>query len=79
MRRPLAKAVASLGVLVVLQGVLAIRQGTNPVSVAAIFPADRWELGSVTLLADRFFLAVTVVGLAVVLAGGVPVHPVRAW
>jgi ABC-type branched-subunit amino acid transport system ATPase component/branched-subunit amino acid ABC-type transport system permease component len=67
---PLAKAVASLGVLVVLQGVLAIRQGTNPVSVAAIFPADRWELGSVTLLADRFFLAVTVVGLAVVLAGG---------
>jgi sulfate-transporting ATPase len=67
---PLAKAVASLGVLVVLQGVLAIRQGTNPVSVAAIFPAERWELGSVTLLADRFFLAVTVVGLAVVLAGG---------
>jgi branched-subunit amino acid ABC-type transport system permease component len=67
---PLAKAVASLGVLVVLQGTLAIRQGTNPVSVAAIFPAERWELGSATVLADRFFLAVTVVGLAVVLAGG---------
>jgi sulfate-transporting ATPase len=67
---PLAKAVASLGVLVVLQGALAIRQGTNPVSVAAIFPAERWELGSVTVLADRFFLAVTVVGLAVVLAAG---------
>jgi ABC-type branched-subunit amino acid transport system ATPase component/ABC-type branched-subunit amino acid transport system permease subunit len=66
---PLAKAVASLGLLVVLQGVLAIRQGTNPVSVAAIFPTDRWELGSVAVLADRFFLAMTVVGLAVVLAG----------
>jgi ABC-type branched-subunit amino acid transport system ATPase component/ABC-type branched-subunit amino acid transport system permease subunit len=66
---PLAKAVASLGVLVVLQGVLAIRQGTNPVSVAAIFPTDRWELGSVAVLADRFFLAMAVVGLAVVLAG----------
>jgi ABC-type branched-subunit amino acid transport system ATPase component/ABC-type branched-subunit amino acid transport system permease subunit len=66
---PLAKAVASLGVLVVLQGVLAIRQGTNPVSVAAIFPTERWELGSVTVLADRFFLAMTVVVLAVVLAG----------
>ncbi len=65
---PLAKAVASLGVLVVLQGVLAIRQGTNPVSVTAIFPTDRWELGSVAVLADRFFLAMTVVGLAVVLA-----------
>ena len=67
---PLAKAVASLGVLVVLQGALAIRQGTNPVSVAAIFPAERWELGSVTVLADRFYLAVTVVGLAIVLAAG---------
>ena len=41
----LAQAVASLGVLVVIQGVLAIRQGTNTVSVAAIFPSDRWELG----------------------------------
>jgi sulfate-transporting ATPase len=67
---PLAKAVASLGVLVVLQGALAIRQGTNPVSVAAIFPAERWELGSVAVLADRFYLAVTVVGLAIVLAAG---------
>ena len=35
---PLARAVASLGVLVVLQGVLAIRQGTTPVSVAADLP-----------------------------------------
>ena len=42
----LAKAVASLGVLVVIQGLLAIRQGTNTVSVAAIFPAERWEFGS---------------------------------
>ena len=67
---PLAKAVASLGVLVVLQGVLAIRQGTLTVSVAAIFPTDRWELGSALVLADRFYLAVTIVGLALVLAAG---------
>ena len=65
---PLARAVASLGVLVVLQGVLAIRQGTSPVSVAAIFPNERWELGSVNILSDRFWLAVTIVVLAVVLA-----------
>jgi ABC-type branched-subunit amino acid transport system ATPase component/branched-subunit amino acid ABC-type transport system permease component len=67
---PLAKAVASLAVLVVLQGVLAIRQGTNPVSVAPIFPAERWELGEVVLLSDRFYLALTVVGMAVLLALG---------
>ena len=64
---PLARAVASLGVLVVLQGVLAIRQGTNPVSVRPIFPAERWELGSIMILSDRFYLALTVVGLAVLL------------
>jgi ABC-type branched-subunit amino acid transport system ATPase component/ABC-type branched-subunit amino acid transport system permease subunit len=67
---PLARAVASLGVLVVLQGTLAIRQGTNPVSVRPIFPVDRWELGSATILSDRFYLALSVVGLAVVLTIG---------
>src|SRR5262245_17933619 len=64
----LAKAVASLGVLVVIQGDLAIRQGTNPVTVSAIFPAKRWEpIGGVVILSDRFYLAATVVGLAVLL------------
>jgi sulfate-transporting ATPase len=67
---PLARAVASLGVLVVIQGVLAIRQGTNAVSVRAIFPAKRWELGSIAVLSDRFYLAVTVVVLALVLTAG---------
>jgi branched-subunit amino acid ABC-type transport system permease component len=66
----LAKAVASLGVLVVLQGVLAIRQGTVAVSVPAIFPSERWELGSITILSDRFYLALTIVVLALVLAAG---------
>jgi len=66
----LAKAVASLGVLVVIQGLLAIRQGTNTVSVAAIFPAERWEFGSVIVLSDRFYLALTVVVLALALSAG---------
>jgi ABC-type branched-subunit amino acid transport system ATPase component/ABC-type branched-subunit amino acid transport system permease subunit len=67
---PLAKAVASLGVLVVLQGALAIRQGTNPVTVAPIFPTERWERGEIVVLSDRFYLALTVVVLALVLAAG---------
>jgi ABC-type branched-subunit amino acid transport system ATPase component/branched-subunit amino acid ABC-type transport system permease component len=65
---PLAQAVASLGVLQVLQSVLAIRQGTAPVVVRPIFPTDRWELGSAFVLADRVYLAATVVALALVLA-----------
>jgi ABC-type branched-subunit amino acid transport system ATPase component/branched-subunit amino acid ABC-type transport system permease component len=65
---PLARAVASLGVMVVIQSLVAIRVGTAPVSVKAIFPAERWELGSLIVLSDRFFLAVTIVAITVVLA-----------
>jgi sulfate-transporting ATPase len=66
---PLARAVASLGVLVVVQGVLALRQGTAAVSVGAIFPRSRWELGDIAILADRFYMALTVVVMALVIAG----------
>ncbi len=60
---PLARAVASLGVLVVLQELVAIRAGVTPVSVAPIFPVERWELGSITILSDRFYLALSIVVL----------------
>ncbi|WP_007508085.1 branched-chain amino acid ABC transporter permease/ATP-binding protein [Pseudofrankia saprophytica] len=64
---PLAKAVASLGVLVIIQSVMVIRVGVAPVSVEQIFPADRWTLGSLTVLSDRFYLAVAVIVLTLVL------------
>jgi ABC-type branched-subunit amino acid transport system ATPase component/ABC-type branched-subunit amino acid transport system permease subunit len=64
---PLARTGASLGVLIVVQGVIVNRVGEVPVSVATIFPAHRWHLGSVTLLSDRFYLALTVVVLALAL------------
>src|SRR5262245_36254319 len=63
----LARTVASLGVLVVIQGLVQIRIGSAPVSVAPIFPVKRWQVGDVTLLSDRFWLAVSVLVLAVVL------------
>ena len=58
----LTRAVASLGVLVVLQGVLAIRQGTSPISVAPIFASQRWTVGTATIPSDRAYLALTVAG-----------------
>ncbi len=64
----LAKAVASLGVLVVLQGTLATRLGTAPVSVAPLFRSERWSLGSIGILSDRVYLAATVLGLTLLLA-----------
>jgi ABC-type branched-subunit amino acid transport system ATPase component/branched-subunit amino acid ABC-type transport system permease component len=64
----LAKAVASLGVLVVLQATLAIRFGTNTVIAQPIFPRETWELGEIKILSDRFYLALTIVVLTLVLA-----------
>jgi sulfate-transporting ATPase len=64
---PLGKAVASLGVLVVLQGLMAERMGTTPVSVAAIYPSERWTWQEMTVLSDRVYLALTVLGLTIVI------------
>src|SRR5262245_11967318 len=60
---PLARAVASLGVLVVMQGLIENRVGQAPVSVSSIFPSRPWRWGSATLLSDRFYLAVAVLGV----------------
>jgi ABC-type branched-subunit amino acid transport system ATPase component/ABC-type branched-subunit amino acid transport system permease subunit len=64
----LTRAVASIGVLVVLTELMAIRFGTSPVSVTGIFPAKRWTIGSLTLLSDRLYLALAIVALAVAIA-----------
>jgi sulfate-transporting ATPase len=65
---PLARAVASLGVLIVMQELMAIRFGTSPVAVSAIFPSKRWTWHSLTLLSDRFYLALSVAALTLVMA-----------
>jgi sulfate-transporting ATPase len=62
---PLARMVASLGVLVVMQGIMVNQVGNAPVTVSDIFPANRWVWGDVTLLSDRFLLAVSIVVLTV--------------
>ncbi|CAO5177437.1 branched-chain amino acid transport system ATP-binding protein [Frankia sp. AiPs1] len=65
---PLARAVASLGVLTVIQSTMAIRLGAAPVSVDAIFPDHAWDLGSATVRSGHVYLAVTVVAGTLVLA-----------
>jgi sulfate-transporting ATPase len=65
---PLAKAVASLGVLVFMQAMMSMRAGTAPVVVAPIFPSNRWTWQGMTLLSDRAYLAVTVLGLTLVIS-----------
>jgi ABC-type branched-subunit amino acid transport system ATPase component/branched-subunit amino acid ABC-type transport system permease component len=62
-----AKAVASIGVMVIIQGLLAQRLGTTPVAVDAIFPRRSYELAGVRLQGDRLWFAVTLLALTGVL------------
>jgi sulfate-transporting ATPase len=66
--RPLAKAVGSLGVMLLLTAIVAERAGSDQILVQPIFPRDNFELGGVRIVADRLWFAVTIVGVALLLA-----------
>jgi ABC-type branched-subunit amino acid transport system ATPase component/branched-subunit amino acid ABC-type transport system permease component len=61
-----ARAVASLGLMVLLIGVMAQREGTAPPAVSPIFPLSKFTWGSVWVSMDRVYFAAAVVGLALV-------------
>ncbi|MFC4501578.1 MULTISPECIES: ABC transporter permease subunit [Streptomyces] len=65
---PVAKAVASIGVMLVIQAVLAARVGTAQVSVRAILPNDPVEWGGSRIPGDRLWFAAVIVVLTVALA-----------
>ncbi len=66
--RPLAKAVGSLGVMVLLTAIVAERAGPEQLLVQPVFPLDNYTFGDVRVVADRFWFAVTIVAVALVLA-----------
>jgi ABC-type branched-subunit amino acid transport system ATPase component/branched-subunit amino acid ABC-type transport system permease component len=66
---PVARAVAALGVTVLLTGLIEQRVGDTPVNVSGIFPSHVYSLGKVHVSGDRFWFAVTIVVLALALAG----------
>jgi ABC-type branched-subunit amino acid transport system ATPase component/branched-subunit amino acid ABC-type transport system permease component len=65
---PAARAVASVGLMVVIQGTLAERLGTKVVGVASIFPKDPLQVGSVVVQRDRLYFGVTILVIALALA-----------
>ncbi|WP_329241959.1 branched-chain amino acid ABC transporter permease/ATP-binding protein [Streptomyces sp. NBC_01478] len=65
---PVAKAVASIGVMLVIQAVLAAAVGTGAVSVKAILPNDPVSWGGSLIPGDRLWFAAVIVVLTVVLA-----------
>ncbi|MFE7792766.1 ATP-binding cassette domain-containing protein [Streptomyces sp. NPDC057460] len=65
---PVAKAVASIGVMLVIQALLVARVGTAPVSVKSILPNGAVEWGGSRIPGDRLWFAAVVVAVTVALA-----------
>ncbi|MDQ2648407.1 MAG: branched-chain amino acid ABC transporter permease/ATP-binding protein [Actinomycetota bacterium] len=66
--RPLAKAVGSLGVMVLLTAIVSERAGPDQVLVKRIFPAGNVTFGDIRIVSDRMWFAITIIGITVVLA-----------
>jgi len=66
---PVAKAVASLGVMVLLTALVSQAAGSEQVIVKPIFPQHAYTIGSLRLSGDRLWFAIVIVGVALILAG----------
>lgn len=64
---PLAKVIASIGIMITLQAVIVVRYGTIPVSVPESLPSAGVTVLGVDIPRDRLFLAAIGVVLAIVL------------
>ncbi|HEY8525321.1 MAG TPA: branched-chain amino acid ABC transporter permease/ATP-binding protein [Acidimicrobiales bacterium] len=65
--RPVAKAVGSLGVMVLLTALVSERAGPDQIVVAPIFPRDELSFAGVRVVADRLWFAVAIVGVSLAL------------
>jgi ABC-type branched-subunit amino acid transport system ATPase component/branched-subunit amino acid ABC-type transport system permease component len=65
---PATGFVASVGVLAVIQGVIAARAGTGVVSSGPIFPASTLTIGGFPVTSDRLYLGAAIIAIAAALA-----------
>ncbi|PYE16928.1 ABC-type branched-subunit amino acid transport system ATPase component [Williamsia limnetica] len=65
---PVAKAVAALGISLLISGLVAQMIGTTPIAVDPIFPTEVWSAGDFRVSSDRIYFAITVIVVAVLLA-----------
>ncbi|WGL54087.1 branched-chain amino acid ABC transporter permease/ATP-binding protein [Nocardioides sp. BP30] len=64
---PVAKAVAALGVSLLVSSLVAVKLGTTPVAVRPIFPAKVWRHDQLVISSDRVYFAAAILVVAVVL------------
>lgn len=62
-----AKAVASIGLMLLIQALLAAQVGTNPVVVEPILPDNVYQRGDIRIPMDRVWFAATVIGIGILL------------
>jgi sulfate-transporting ATPase len=65
---PLAKAVGSLGVMILLTAIVAERAGPDQILVQPIFPRENISVGEIRIVSDRLWFALTIVAVTLVLA-----------
>ncbi|MDR7086320.1 ABC-type branched-subunit amino acid transport system ATPase component/branched-subunit amino acid ABC-type transport system permease component [Aeromicrobium panaciterrae] len=65
---PVGKAVASIGVMLVLSGMFTLRIGVDGVQTQPILPVDSWKVAGVNVTSDRVWFALIVVAIAAALA-----------
>jgi len=65
---PVAKAVAALGVSLVITALIAAKLGTTLVAAPPVFPSHLWTAGPISISSDRVYFAATVLVLALALA-----------
>src|SRR3546814_11591274 len=74
---PLAKAVGSLGVMILLTAIVGERAGADQIIVAPIFPRENFMFGDIRIVPDRLWLELTIVAVSLLLAADVGRASVR--
>ena len=65
---PVGKAVASIGVMLVLSGLFTLRIGVDGVQTMPILPVESWKIGGVNVTSDRVWFALIIIAIAAALA-----------
>ncbi|PXW36211.1 UNVERIFIED_CONTAM: amino acid/amide ABC transporter membrane protein 1 (HAAT family) /amino acid/amide ABC transporter membrane protein 2 (HAAT family) /amino acid/amide ABC transporter ATP-binding protein 1 (HAAT family) [Williamsia faeni] len=65
---PIARAVASIALMIVFVAIAVQQVGTNPVGADAIFPTGIWNVGDIRIPQDRIYFGLTVMLIAIAVA-----------
>src|SRR3954453_19139654 len=65
---PVGKAVASIGVMLMLSGLYIVRLGKTGITTVPILPVKPWKVGGAIVTSDRVWSAIVILGITFALA-----------